>query len=155
MHKQTNPIIIKIIMRLIGRLIVPSSSSKSRNNKRRNNKRHTMNSQMSYIQRSSSSSYSYDSDNEDDVLFTVYDENGDYYDDIIGETTEDINKPRPVNENVLYGDLIIAEEKRKINKIYKKYEKNFEIGTKEKIQKDIDTIKKDTNWKLRILNELE
>jgi len=142
-------------MRLIGRLIVPSSSSKSRNNKRRNNKRHTMNSQMSYIQRSSSSSYSYDSDNEDDVLFTVYDENGDYYDDIIGETTEDVNKPRPVNENVLYGDLIIAEEERKINKIYKKYEKNFEIGTKEKIQKDIDTIKKDTNWKLRILNELE
>jgi len=91
------------------------------------------------------------------ILFTIYDYDIDHsiIKHIRGYTNQQIDKPTVVNENVIYGRFVLEEEKQKIHKIIKKYHYIYDIGTNEKRMAEIDAIKKETNWKLRILNDLE
>tara|TARA_B100000900_G_C20372663_1_gene631058 strand:- start:213 stop:686 length:474 start_codon:yes stop_codon:yes gene_type:complete len=117
----------------------------SNNRKRRSNTR-----------KSNNSIYYENIDSDDEpILFSIVDRDNFIIDDILGITKENIDKPRVVDENVLYGDLVIAEEKRIIDKIYNDYKNSFEIGTNEIIRKQIEEIRKQTNWKLRVLKEVQ
>ena len=89
------------------------------------------------------------------VLFDIYNYSGELVKSIRGTTNENIEKSKVVNTNVKYGFYILCEERNKINKIEKKYRKIWEKGIKELREKKISEVRKETNWKLRVLNERE
>jgi len=87
------------------------------------------------------------------LLFCIRDKNDNIIKVLTGVTNEKKENQKVVNENVKYGEHLLDEEERKINKVIKKYEKCFKTGTQEKINSEIEEINKETNWKIRVLNE--
>jgi hypothetical protein len=87
------------------------------------------------------------------VLFDIYNYSGTLVKSIRGTTNERIAKSKVVNTNVKYGFYILCEERTKINKIENKYDKIWKKDIKEKRDKMIEAVRKETNWKLRVLNE--
>lgn len=73
---------------------------------------------------------------------------------IKGNTVQDYDKQRPVNENVMYGKFLIKEEKERLTEINNRYKGIYKIGTTEKKIQEITVLKKDINWKFRVLNDL-
>ena len=87
------------------------------------------------------------------VLFDIYNYSGTLVKSITGSTNERISKSKVVNTNVKYGFYILCEERNKIKKIENKYERIWKKDIKEKRDKRIEEVRKETNWKLRVLNE--
>lgn len=87
------------------------------------------------------------------VLFDIYNYSGTLVKSIRGTTNERKSKSKVVNTNVKYGFYILCEERTKINKIENKYDKIWKKDIKEKRDKMIEAVRKETNWKLRVLNE--
>jgi hypothetical protein len=92
-------------------------------------------------------------DDDKPVLFDITNYSGELVKSIRGTTNETIEKSKVVNTNVKYGFYILCEERKKINKIENKYLNIWEKGTKELREKKISEVRKETNWKLRVLNE--
>jgi len=84
------------------------------------------------------------------VLFSIYDYKGTVVRDVYGPTNEKLNKTKPVNCCIAGAFYILQEESRRIGHIKSQYSRRKGIT---EISEFIKKIKKETNWKLRVLNE--
>lgn len=91
--------------------------------------------------------------NEYPLLFNLYNDRGDVVNNIYGPTKQDIEKPKVVDVNIPGGALVLNEERNKIREIEDKYSYVWKVDVKEKRINAISKVKKETNWKLRVLNE--
>ena len=145
-------------MKLIGKRIFPSGIKKSANQNRHKSKGRMISIQSYLYRHSHSSSKSSNNIEKKPILFEIYKINE--FDQpviiktIYGTTDHDVKKPKVVDENVKYGTYVIEEEQDKIQEIQEKYWNKYEIGTQETKNKEIEKIRKITNWKLRILNDI-
>ena len=73
---------------------------------------------------------------------------------IRGYTLQEYDKSKPVNINVKYGNLLLKEESFLINEINRQYRFNFKIGSLEEKRNKLNEIKKNINWKFRVLNDI-
>lgn len=92
-------------------------------------------------------------DNNKKPLFKIQDNYGNVIKTFYGVSKEQINKPTPTNNNVKYGNLVLAEEKIKLEIIFDKYSKKYYKYANEGRYYEITQVLMETNWKLRVLNE--
>ncbi len=81
--------------------------------------------------------------NEEPILFNIYDYGGNIIDSIRGTTNQDINSPKMINYWVNKHCIILESERYEIG----------ELSTPKFLKDDIIKIRKETNWKLRVLHE--
>ena len=76
---------------------------------------------------------------------------------IYGPTNEKLENTRPVNSNVKYGCYIMSErrEKMKILNSFSMRNSYIKEGKIDELEKQKNDVVKETNWKLRVLNEQE
>ena len=87
------------------------------------------------------------------VLFNLYNAKGDVVYPVCGVTKQDLEKPKVVDVNIPGGALVLNEERDKMRKIQDKYRNVWNSDVKEKRLNALAKLKKETNWKLRVLNE--
>ena len=76
---------------------------------------------------------------------------------IYGPTNEKLENTRPVNSNVKYGCYVMSErrEKMKILNSFSMRNSYNKEGKMDELEKQKNDVIKETNWKLRVLNEQE
>lgn len=87
------------------------------------------------------------------ILFEIKNYQGKVIKVVKGTTKQDINKPRVVDVNVEGGKYIVSEEQDRISEVKHKYNEVWKKDIKQQREQLLETIKKETNWKLRVLNE--
>jgi hypothetical protein len=93
------------------------------------------------------------SHSQEPILFEIKNYKGEVIEVVKGTTKQDINKPKVVNVNVKGGSYIVSEERELIMKVKNKYNEVWKKDVKQQREQLLETIKKETNWKLRVLNE--
>lgn len=86
-------------------------------------------------------------------LFKIQDHYGNVIKRIYGVSKEQYNKPSKTNENVKYGKLVLNEEQIKLRIIFDKYSMRYYNHINEARYYEITQVIRETNWKLRVLNE--
>lgn len=87
------------------------------------------------------------------LLFNIYNANGDVVYSVCGVTKQVLEKPKVVDVNIPGGALVLNEERNNMRKINDKYRCVWKSDVKEKRLDALAKLKKETNWKLRVLNE--
>ena len=87
------------------------------------------------------------------ILFNVHNAREEVVYSVRGFTKQDLEKPKVVDVNIPGGALVLNEERNKIGEIKNKYRQIWKSDIKEKRLNAIAKVKKETNWKLRVLNE--
>lgn len=95
----------------------------------------------------------YDDYDQEPLIFNIYNSRGDVVHEIRGVTKQDIEKPKTVDINVPGGRLIVNEENSKMREIQNKYRNVWRSDIKDKRLNALAELRKETNWKLRVLNE--
>jgi len=87
------------------------------------------------------------------LLFNIHNARGDIVYSVTGVTKQDLEKPKVVDVNIPGGALVLREERYRISAIHDKYRCVWKSDVKEKREHALAKLKKETNWKLRVLNE--
>ena len=87
------------------------------------------------------------------ILFEIKNYQGKVLKVVKGTTKQDINKPKVVDVNIEGGNYIVSEERDRIQEVKNNYRQVWKKDVKQQREQLIETIKKETNWKLRVLNE--
>lgn len=90
---------------------------------------------------------------EEPLLFNLYNARGDVVYRVRGVTKQELEKPKVVDVNIPGAALVLNEERDKIRKIQDNYHCVWKSEVKEKRLNALAKLKKETNWKLRVLNE--
>lgn len=94
-----------------------------------------------------------DTSSQEPLLFNLYNAKGDVVYSVRGVTKQDLEKPKVVDINIPGGALVLNEERDKMRKIQDKYHCVWKSDIKEQRLNALAKLKKETNWKLRVLNE--
>lgn len=95
---------------------------------------------------------------EEQVLFTINNTFGGRVTkvaDIYGPTKEKLEKTKPVPISSKYAKYILAERRERIKKLdsHKNRNKYFKENKIDELEKQKNEVIKETNWKLRVLEE--
>ncbi len=87
------------------------------------------------------------------ILFEIKNYQGKLIKIVKGTTKQDINKPKVVDVNIEGGNYILSEERERIREVTNNYRQVWKKDVKQQREELLETIKKETNWKLRVLHE--